>query len=105
MTEADIMRSIMIEMSKLGHRLFRNNVGALKDARGRLVRFGLGVGTSDLIGFTSTGRFLAIEVKRPGENPTDAQCAFIWGVNKFGGIAFTAHSADEAIKLIGILAG
>jgi hypothetical protein len=55
------------------------------------------VGCSDIIGQMRDGRFLACEVKRPGEKPTDDQQAFLDRVNKAGGVGFCAHSVTEAL--------
>jgi len=57
---------------------WRNNVGAYKDSTGRLVRYGLGVGSSDLIGFRKIdARIIAIEVKVPGKSASPEQQQFI----------------------------
>ena len=53
-------------------------------------------GVSDIIGcLPKTGRFLAIEVKRPGNKPTAEQQQFIDIINDAGGLAFVAHSIEE----------
>ena len=52
MNETNIVQEIRLEASKRGMILFRNNVGAYKDKVGRLVRYGLGKNSSDLIGGT-----------------------------------------------------
>jgi hypothetical protein len=98
MGEADLMRRIQVALSANGARLFRNNVGVLKDARGQYVAYGLCKGSSDLIGWTKTGRFLAIEVKTEGGKTTEEQKRFIEAVNLSGGLAFVARSVDEAIE-------
>ena len=78
--------------------IFRNNNGALKDATGRLVQYGLGTGTSDFIGWTvktitadmvgrSVAIFTAIEVKASDGKPTADQQKFINLVKNNGGIA------------------
>lgn len=54
-------------------------------------------GVSDLLGLYN-GKFLAIEVKRPGTYPTKEQKEFIKKVNKLGGIAFVARSIDDVIE-------
>ncbi len=98
----------------------RNNCGALRDANGRVVRYGLGnessvrskqISSSDLIGFTKVlitpamvGRtfavFTAVEVKSPDWKPSNAdnrylaQNAFCTWVAKSGGFAFFANSVD-----------
>jgi len=75
------------------------NVGAATDSTGRLVRFGF-PGLSDIIGQLADGRFLAVEVKRPGKNPTETQKAFLDRVAKYSGVAYTVHSVDELDKFI-----
>lgn len=87
MTESAILSRVLIEASKLGATVWRNNTGALKDINGRLIRYGLCVGSSDIIGIYK-GRFLAIEVKAPGKKPTKEQLNFIRVVNEKGGISF-----------------
>lgn len=99
MSERDIQAAVQIAASNMGHRLLRNNVGALFDKNGRLVRFGLGEGTSDLIGWTSDGRFLAVEVKAPGHKTNAdrlaSQLKFIAAVNAAGGVAGMVTNVDE----------
>jgi hypothetical protein len=74
-SEAALSNRVRIEASQKGMRLFRNNVGALQDARGVPVRYGLAndsaalnklVKSADLIGWDAEGRFLSVEVKEPG---------------------------------------
>ena len=48
--ELAIQNAIRLEHGSGPARLWRNNTGALKDATGRLVRYGLCPGSSDLIG-------------------------------------------------------
>lgn len=59
-SEAHVQSAVTLEAPKHGVLLFRNNVGALRDARGRLVRYGLAndsaalnkrLKSSDLIGW------------------------------------------------------
>src|SRR5690348_4900051 len=53
-------------------------------------------GVSDIIGLLPpTGRFLAIEVKRPGGKATQEQQHFIDTINAAGGLAFVAYSVEE----------
>lgn len=80
---------------------FRNNRGAMQDATGRVVRFGLAndsakvddkVKSSDLIGIRPDGRFWARECKpakwRYTATPREvAQLAFITLINSRGGDA------------------
>lgn len=93
MLEIDIQNLIRIKSSERGCRLFRNNIGALKDITGRIVRFGLGndskkvnekFKSSDLIGITpvkitpahidsTLGIFTSIEVKASNWRYTNIQ--------------------------------
>lgn len=109
-SEAAVQQLVRLEASRLGMRLFRNNVGACKDDTGRVIRYGLcndsaqmnkAVKSSDLIGIRpviitpdmmghTIGQFVAREVKRPGWSyrGTDrevAQQAFGQLVLKLGG--------------------
>lgn len=100
------MKEIQVAMSKAGHRVFRNNVGMLQDGgpSGRWVRFGLCEGSSDLIGITKTGRFLAIEVKKPGArtNPKRLakQVAFLDMIRSMGGCGVMTSNVAEAIASV-----
>ena len=56
---------------------------------------------SDIIGcIRKTGRFLAIEVKRPGNKGTPEQQQFIDIINQAGGLAFVARSVEEVERAI-----
>jgi len=81
--------------------LWRNNVGVAEmwssAGKSQRVSYGLCVGSSDLIGLLSpAGRFVALEVKRPGEKPTQEQVKFMQHVRQMGGFAAVVCSADEA---------
>lgn len=114
MTEQDILRAIQLQATRLGHRLWRNNSGqgwvgnfvSLRNGRvildnARPLHAGLMPGSSDLIGLTSSGRFLSVEVKSPRGRLTDEQRAWLDMVRKFGGMAGEARSIED---LEGILA-
>ncbi len=65
---------------------------------------GLGNGCSDTIYVVPPhGRFLAIEIKRPGYSPSDvtpAQRAFLRAVRHFGGVSGIATCESEALALV-----
>jgi len=111
-SEAWVQSVVRLEASQKGVKLFRNNVGALKDERGRLVRYGLGNDSSamnevlksaDLVGFRpvvilpqhvghTLAQFVSREVKAPGWQYTGAgrepaQLAWANLVNANGGDA------------------
>jgi Holliday junction resolvase len=56
-------------------------------------------GISDIIGIYK-GKYLAIEVKRPGLSPTDKQQAFLKRVHDEGGLAVCVHSYEELADFI-----
>jgi hypothetical protein len=104
MTEGDLMRLIMRECGKGNVRLLRNNVGKLPDRYGRFITYGLGIGSSDLIGVKlradGVGQMVAIEVKLPGKKPTLEQRDFLIMVEAMGGLSGIAHSVQEAKAIL-----
>jgi len=87
--------------------LWRNNVGSLERPYGGRVRYGLCVGSSDLIGIVTAvvdghtvGRFLALEVKRPNERPTKDQLLFLRLVQARGGVAAVVSSPTQAVAVV-----
>lgn len=89
-SEASVQAEVRIAASAKGWRLFRNNVGVLRDERGIPVRFGLAndskqlnaiVKSADLLGVrpvlitqemvgTIIGQFVSVEVKAAGWKPS-----------------------------------
>lgn len=100
MKESDIQRLIMLALSEAGCVVWRNNTGVLKNAAGIPIKFGLCVGSSDLIGIAPGGRFLAVEIKTPKGKATPEQIRFIDAVRARGGIAGIARSPAEAVALL-----
>lgn len=111
-SEAWAQSAVRLEASEKGVKLFRNNVGALKDERGRLVRYGLGndsqamnevIKSADLVGIRplviqphhvghTFGQFVSREIKAPGWQYTGsgrepAQLAWANLINACGGDA------------------
>lgn len=56
-----------------------------------------GDGTHTVATAPRLGRFCALEVKRPGQKPTDKQQAWLDRVAELGGHSAVVHSADEAV--------
>lgn len=78
----------------------RFNSGGMRIGEGknqRYVRFNTVAGLSDVMGQLKDGRILAVECKRIGERPTTDQQGFLDQVNKHGGVAFCAWSADDVV--------
>lgn len=110
MSEQTVQQEIRLALSTGQSRVFRNNVGAIKDHTGRLVTFGLCKGSSDLIGWKSVivtpdmvGKrvaiFLAVEVKGPKTPVRPEQTNFIERVRLAGGLAGIARSVTDAITI------
>ena len=80
--------------------MFRANTGMVSTPDGkRVFRAGFR-GCSDILGMLRGGRWLAVEVKRPGKQPTDDQRTFLDAVNRGGGLGFVARSiADCELEL------
>lgn len=103
MKEAEISRRIQLAAPSVGCRLFRNTVGRLADSRGKMISFGLAVGSSDMIGWHSSGAvavFLAVEVKSSTGRLRPAQQVFLEVVRRSGGIAILARSVDDFTSAI-----
>lgn len=130
MTETSLLKKFLVEFSRLGGRLFRNNSGlayvgkAHRNPDGSLtlreyrpLRAGLCVGSSDLIGWQTitvtqdmVGRqlaiFTAIEVKSSKKfKPTKDQRVFLNAVQSAGGIAICAYCLDDILKGVGSYVG
>ena len=98
MKEGDVSRKIQVALSGEGARVFRNNVGLFETSDGRVIKTGLCKGSSDLIGWTKDGRFLAVEVKSKKGIIKADQANFLRVVKQAGGVAFVARTPDEAVE-------
>lgn len=100
MTETDLMHEIMLAVSKMGHLIFRVNVGKVKLSDGRWFDTGLPKGHSDLYGIEKgTGRCFYIEVKVAPNKPTPEQVQFLATVHKTGALGCVAYSVSEALQI------
>lgn len=111
--ETKIQNAILLALSEAGCTVWRNEtsgawVGKQIHRAGdqvtlinaHMMTFGLCVGSSDIIGVSPAGLFLAIEVKTLKGRPTKEQLRFIEAVRKAGGIAGIARSVEDALELI-----
>ncbi len=104
----DIPESAVIQQVKqiikaTGIKLQRINTGCFTIGEGANRRFirTADAGTCDFEGYDNTGRFVAIECKRPsGGRLSPAQKERIADINRKGGVAFVAHSGEEAFKIL-----
>lgn len=116
MSESLIGKQIQVSLAERGVRIFRNNNcvaycgevthlpnGDVYIRNARMIRAGLGTGTSDYIGITPVNGkaiFTAVEVKTAHGRATQEQLDFIAAVKAMGGIAFIARSVEEANELL-----
>jgi hypothetical protein len=106
MREQSIMQRVQLEASRKGWRVFRNNVGQLLDARGVPVRYGLMVGSGDLIGWRpvtitpdmvgqTLAQFVSLEIKGPRGRMSPEQARWAAMVEEAGGLALVVRGAEE----------
>lgn len=112
MSEAGVQSSIRLALgSHPGIKVFRNSVGQCKTEDGRHLRYGLLVGSGDLIGWRSVvitpdmvgrhiAQFMSIEVKTPKGVVRPEQLVWADNVRKAGGIAVIARSVDDVKFLL-----
>lgn len=82
--EQDIQESMMHYISSIGGLPVKfNNIGIYAKA-----------GVADILACIK-GRFVAIEVKKPGKTPSKLQENFINAVNSIGGFAFWADNLQD----------
>lgn len=114
-SEATLMRRVLVRASELGGRLFRNQTGRYRlarpeckecQSRGRVIASGLCVGSSDLIGWRSVritpemvgnqvAVFVGAEIKGPDGRLTVEQMQFLSAVNDAGGIAMAVRDVAD----------
>lgn len=101
--ETDIVRSILDGLHACGVMAWRVNTGAMAgshNGKSRFVRFGPR-GQADIQGVLDpSGRFLALEVKRPGGKATPDQLDWLQRVRDAGGVAQVVTSWAETEELL-----
>jgi hypothetical protein len=104
-SETSVLGRIHLAVAAVGGvHVMRNNVGGMKSA-GRFVRFGLGVGSSDLVAIVAPhGRWLCLEIKRPEKAKTDPkrledQRRWREMMARYGAVVGEVRTAEEAIAL------
>ena len=98
--ERDIQKAALEFLNILpGARFWRRNVIAVPaeyNGKKRFIRAGQ-AGQSDLWGLYY-GVHCEIEIKRPGEKPTESQAQWIEEIRRLGGIAFWIDSTEDLDK-------
>ena len=98
-SESHIVNACLIALSAAGCLAWRQNTGVLPDRSGRPIRFGLCVGSSDIIAIAPDGVFVAVECKAAIGQPTDAQVRFLEAVRRQGGRSGIARSGADAVAI------
>ena len=99
--ESEVIQQVKQVIKVTGLKIQRINTGCFTIGEGANRRFikTADAGTCDFEGYDNIGRFVAIECKRPsGGKLSPAQEARINDINRKGGVAFVAHSGEEALK-------
>ncbi len=102
MTEQAVQLQLLDYLAYKPVFVWRNNSGALRNDKKRLVRFGK-VGSADILGIQKgTGKFIAIEVKRPdmSHKPTPAQLEFLEEIHAHGGLAGIATCTEDVDRIL-----
>jgi hypothetical protein len=104
----NLEKTIKMAHVKTG-RLLRNNVGAYQKGA-RWIQYGLGKGSSDLIGWTTVeiteemigqkiAVFTAVELKTEKDRASPEQINFVEQVHKAGGLAGIVYNEEEYKKI------
>ena len=96
--ETSLMRAIHDTLVASGVTLWRNNCGVAKWDNGARTRYGLGLGSADLVGCYK-GRFIAIEVKAT-TGQSDAQVCWQRAVERAGGLYVLAYDVETAVRAV-----
>lgn len=107
----DVIDPLLIGMSQLGGRLFRNNSGVAWHRDGTAVRYGVGLGGSDTIGWLpvvitpgmvgkTLAVFCAVEAKTGKQKPNAEQSKFLSVVADHGGLALWGNNPDVLLVQI-----
>ena len=99
--ESAVIQQVKQVIKMTGLKIQRINTGSFQIGAGQNRRYikTAEAGTCDFEGYDNQGRFLAIECKRPtGGRLSPAQKERIADINRKGGVAFVAHSGEEALE-------
>ena len=99
--ESAVIQQVKQVIKMTGLKIQRINTGCFTIGEGvnpRVIKTA-DAGTCDFEGYDNIGRFVAIECKRPtGGRLSPAQRERIEDINAKGGVAFVAHSGEEALE-------
>ena len=100
MTETQLVKAVILALgSRFDCRVWRQNTGALRDATGRLIRFGI-PGAADITGILANGRRLEIEVKTDTGRLSKQQARYGQMIHRMGGLYFVVRSVEDAVDRV-----
>lgn len=97
--EKDIQKSILEFLDFRSILAYRQNSGAFVDKAKHFYRFASMNGLPDIVAVIG-GRYIGIEVKKPGGKLREAQKTFREALEESGGIYWVFDSLDEAVDTI-----
>jgi VRR-NUC domain-containing protein len=95
-TEKPTQQAILEYLVYRGHFVWRNNSGGFK-VQDRYIKAGR-KGSSDIIGCSSEGKLIAVEVKDKKGRLTAEQETFLDQIKQRGGYAILAYTLDDVIN-------
>lgn len=106
MRESDVLVAVRLVFGQAdGFVVWRNQSGFYQ-LDGRSIRYGIGIGGSDILGIAPGGLFFASECKAGKGKLTDEQRRFLQLVYDSGGVACETRSREQAEEQVrGIRAG
>lgn len=98
----DLLNTVLIELSRSGKAIaWRNEVGIGLTIDGqRTIKYGL-KGSSDILGITNKGKFLAVEIKIGNDKLRKDQENFKAMIEKNNGLHFIIRCQDDINNMLG----
>jgi hypothetical protein len=99
MSEQDIVHAAIeaVNASNLAL-VWRNHSGSVRVRRGYMHL--APKGSPDIVGILCDGRFVGLEMKKPGEKPSAVQEEWRTRFLALGGVAACVHSANETLAVL-----
>lgn len=99
--EQDIQKAILDYLRLKKYVVFKHHSTGFTVRDGKSVAFRYSEkGISDIIGCSTEGTFVAVEVKKRGGKPTPEQLDFLERVRANGGIGILAYSLDDVMAVL-----
>lgn len=99
--EQNIVKSCIEYLTYRGYEVIRNNTGRFviqsDNGKFRMISFGK-KGSPDIVACSPSGRFVAVECKKPGNKLTELQQQYLEKLKQKGAIVVIAYSVDDLIK-------